>query len=119
MAEGLARHTLGDRVEVSSAGSKPSNVNPHAIQAMAEIGIDITDQHSKSVHTIDPTGFDLVITLCTEEVCPILPRRVRRLHWPIPDPAAQAPGDPQTRFLAARDLIQQQINTLAQTLDHE
>ena len=117
MAEGLARHILGGRAEVLSAGSKPGTVNSHAVEAMAEIGIDITGQFSKSVDTIDPSGLDLVVTLCAEEVCPVLPGRVRQLHWPISDPAAQAPGEPQVRFRAARELIQEKINALAETLD--
>lgn len=117
MAEGLARQILGDRAEVMSAGSQPATVNPHAVEAMAEIGIDITGHHSKSVDTIEPSGLDLVVTLCAEEVCPVLPGRVQRLHWPIPDPAAQVPGDPQARFRSARDLIQEKIKALAETPD--
>jgi arsenate reductase len=117
MAEGLARQVLGDRAEVLSAGSNPASMNPHAIEAMAEIGIDITSQYSKSVDAIDLPGLDLVVTLCAEEVCPILPGRVRRLHWPIADPAAQSPGDPQARFRVARDLIEEKIKSLAETLD--
>ena len=121
MAEGLARQILGERAEVSSAGSEPSTVNPHAIEAMAEIGIDITGQYSKSVDTIDLSGLDLVVTLCAEEVCPVLPEQVRRLHWPITDPAAQDTGEPrareqQKRFRAARELIQKEVEALAQTL---
>ena len=54
IAEGLARHILGDRAEVLSAGSNPASVSPHAVEAMAEIGIDITGQCSKSVDTIRP-----------------------------------------------------------------
>ncbi len=117
MAEGLARQILGERAEVSSAGSHPSTVNPHAVEAMAEIGIDITGQVSKSVDTIDVSGLDLVVTLCAEEVCPILPGRVRRLHWPIPDPAERDPGDPQTPFRAARDAIHEKIEALMETLN--
>ena len=116
MAEGLARRILGERAEVLSAGSNPAPVNPHAVEAMAEIGIDITGQYPKSVDTIDPSGLDLVVTLCAEEVCPVLPGQVGRLHWPIPDPAAEDPGEPQARFRAARDLIQEKIEALAQTL---
>ena len=116
MAEGLARQILGGRAEVSSAGSHPAPVNPHAIEAMAEIGIDIGRQYSKSVDTIDLSGLDLVVTLCAEEVCPVLPGRVRRLHWPIADPAAEDPSEPQARFRAARDLIQERIDALAETL---
>ena len=120
MAEGLARKILGERAEVSSAGSDPASVNPHAIEAMAEIGIDITGQHSKSVDTIDLSGLDLVVTLCAEEVCPVLPGDVRRMHWPIADPAGEATaaetsaaeGTPQARFRAARDLIHEKIEAL-------
>jgi arsenate reductase (thioredoxin) len=89
MAEGLARHMLGPDVTVLSAGSAPSSVNPHAVEAMAELGIDISGQHSKSVEEIDVKALDLVVTLCAEEVCPVLPGWVRRLHWPIPDPASK------------------------------
>ena len=118
MAEGLARQILGERVEVLSAGSQPAPVNPHAVEVMAEIGIDITGQFSKSVDTIDLSGLDLVVTLCAEEVCPILPGQVRRLHWPIADPAAEDAAqeettEPQARFRAARDLIQEKIGALA------
>ena len=116
MAEGLAREILGEHAEVLSAGSDPAPVSPHAVEAMAEIGIDITGQHSKSVETIDPSGLDLVVTLCAEEVCPVLPERVRRLHWPIPDPAGGNHGEPQVRFRVARDLIQERIEALAETL---
>ncbi len=114
MAEGLARRILSGRAEVSSAGSNPAPVHPHAIEAMAEIGIDIAGQFSKSVDTIDLSGVDLVVTLCAEEVCPVLPEHVRRVDWPIPDPAAQDPDDPQARFRAARDLIQEKIEALAE-----
>ncbi len=117
MAEGLARRILGEGAEVSSAGSDPAHVNPHAVEAMAEIGIDITGQYSKSVDTIDLSSLDLVVTLCAEEVCPILPGQVRRLHWPIadhsaPDSAAEDTNEPQARFRAARDLIKEKIEAL-------
>jgi arsenate reductase (thioredoxin) len=112
MAEGLARHLLGDRVEVLSAGSRPSSVNSFAVAAMAEIGIDISGHRSKAVETIDVAGVDLVVTLCAEEVCPILPGHVRRLHWPIADPATDAARPEHelcARFRAARDEIKRRI----------
>lgn len=113
MAEGLARHLLGDRATVMSAGSAPSRVNPYAVEAMAEIGIDIAGHRSKSVDDIDPAGIDLVVTLCAEEVCPVLPGRVRRLHWPIADPAssdpALTPEDLRARFRTARDEIRARL----------
>ncbi len=113
MAEGLARAALGSRVEVQSAGSRPSSVNPYAIEVMAEIGIDITGHRSKSVDDVNATAVDLVITLCAEEVCPILPGSVRHLHWPIPDPVSNdptlAPEDMRRRFREARDQIRARI----------
>jgi arsenate reductase len=121
MAEGLARHILGDRVEVMSAGSRPSKVHPLAVEAMAEIGIDISHQRSKSVEEIDTRRLDLVVTLCAEEVCPVLPGRVRRLHWPIEDPVstdpALSPEQLRQRFRAARDQIRARILALRREPD--
>jgi arsenate reductase (thioredoxin) len=110
MAEGLARDLLGERAEVMSAGSQPATVNPWAVKAMAEIGIDLSGHRSKSVDEFDPADLDLVITLCAEEVCPILPAGVEHLHWPIPDPAVKDSAllsDDQmlARFRSARDSI--------------
>jgi arsenate reductase (thioredoxin) len=116
MAEGLARDLFGSEAEVVSAGSQPSRVNPLAIEAMREIGIDISGHHSKSVDTLDAGGFDLVITLCADEVCPLLPGQVLRLHWPIPDPAsvdAQADREVALQsFRDARDEIRSRLQRL-------
>ncbi len=121
MAEGLARTLLGNHTTVMSAGSAPSRVNPYAIEVMAEIGIDISGQRSKSVDDVDPGGIDLVVTLCAEEVCPVLPGRVRRLHWPIADPASTdpsvTPDDFRTRFRTARDQIKARLEVLRALTD--
>ena len=87
MAEGLARAKFGARLQVQSAGSQPSEVNPLAIEALREVGVDISAHVSKSVDTIDPVSVDLVVTLCAEEVCPMGLAGVRRVHWPLTDPA--------------------------------
>src|SRR5512134_1851620 len=71
MAEGIARALAPAGVTVSSAGSRPSHVNPLAIRALEEIGIDIRSHVSKSVESISPEGVGAVITLCAEEVCPV------------------------------------------------
>jgi len=117
MAEGLARRRFGDRVRVQSAGSKPSRVNPYAIEVMRELGIDLGAQTSKSVGTIDPASVDTVITLCAEEVCPVFLAKVERLHWPIPDPASDDPSLGRetmlARFRAARDEIDRRLAHLA------
>ena len=113
MAEGLARQLLGNQAEVMSAGSKPKSVNAYAIAAMAEIGIDIRQQFSKSVDSIDPNDIDVVITLCAEEVCPVLAGTVKKLHWPIADPATAAEEHSSEamleRFRTARDEIKQRL----------
>jgi arsenate reductase len=98
MAEGIARRLAGDRIAIQSAGSMPSRVNPHAVRALAEVGIDAAGQRSKSVGDIDPRGVDTVITLCAEEVCPVWFGAARRLHWPLPDPAGS--GDSEAEELA-------------------
>lgn len=86
MAEGLARKLLGPEVTVQSAGSAPKGVNPFAIAAMKEVGIDLGGHRSKAVQDIDPKSVDLVITLCAEEVCPVFLSDAQRLHWPLLDP---------------------------------
>jgi arsenate reductase len=112
MAEGLARHLLGPEVTVQSAGSSPARVNPLAIQAMAEIGIDISGHQSKSVDTIDPATVDLVITLCAEEVCPVFLGKAERRHWPLPDPAARAGDAALDGFRQVRDELFARISAL-------
>ena len=116
MAEGLAREMFGASVRIQSGGSSPSQLNPLAVTAMAEIGIDISGQSAKSVETIDSGTVDTVVTLCAEEVCPVFPGNVRRLHWPIADPASGEPGLTQEqkteRFRVARDQIRQRLAVL-------
>jgi arsenate reductase len=117
MAEGLARSLFGPEVRVQSAGSQPSRVNPHAIEVMREIGIDIAGHRSKSVDTVDPASVDLVVTLCAEEVCPVFLGQVARLHWPIEDPATSEPSltpeQVRARFRKARDDIRSRLQALA------
>lgn len=113
---GLARLLFGERARVQSAGSAPSTVNPFAIAAMRELGVDLTKHTSKSVQTIDPASVDTVITLCAEEVCPVFLGQARRLHWPIPDPASKDPTIPHdamlARFREARDTLRGKLERL-------
>jgi protein-tyrosine-phosphatase/N-acetylglutamate synthase-like GNAT family acetyltransferase len=111
MAEGLARTLFGSVVRVQSAGSQPSRVDPNAIAAMREIGIDISGQRSKSVDEIDPSTVDVVVTLCADEVCPVWPGKLVRMHWPIPDPATD--DAMLVRFRRARDELRVRLWILA------
>jgi arsenate reductase (thioredoxin) len=121
MAEGLARKIFGARVAVQSAGSEPSQVNPYAIEVMKEVDVDLTTHKSKSVHTVDPATVGTVITLCSEEVCPVFLGKTRRLHWPIQDPASRDASMPReemlTRFRTAREQIQGRLEVLDALLD--
>ncbi|HXV86037.1 MAG TPA: arsenate reductase ArsC [Gemmatimonadales bacterium] len=101
MAEGLARATAPPGWTVYSAGSDPGKLSSHAVQVMAEVGMDIAHHRSKGLKDVPFQDADAVITLCAEEVCPVAPGVRRRLHWPLPDPTAVA-ADGQERLQAFR-----------------
>src|SRR5512139_1713629 len=103
MAEGIARSLAPRGVKVSSAGSAPSRLNPLAVRALAEIGLDISAQRSKSVEEIPPDDVDAVVTLCAEEVCPVFLGKALRIHWGMSDPAAAA-GSEEAKLQAFRDV---------------
>lgn len=116
MAEGILRNFYGNKFEAFSAGAKPSYVHPFAVKVMAEIGIDISNQRSKSVEEFTGQEFDYVITLCgdyAKEVCPVFIGRAKeRLHWNFVDPA-EAEGSEEevlTVFRKVRDEIKMKID---------
>jgi len=114
MAEGLARASAPPGWEVHSAGSSPSIVNPLAIEALRELEIDITGHKSKGLDDVPMDDADLVVTLCADEVCPVVPQGAEHLDWAMPDPAGA--GD-QIRFQMdafreARDEIKKKIDAL-------
>lgn len=115
LAEGLARQILGSGVEVQSAGSHPGKLNPYAEQVMQEIGIDISRQFSKSIDDLSPkfiVGLDYIITLCAEEVCPMMVSKAKKLHWPQPDPASKEPlpdAEMLRRFRQARGSLAEKL----------
>ncbi|RBY88249.1 arsenate reductase ArsC [Blastococcus sp. TBT05-19] len=89
MAAGWLRHLGGDAVEVRSAGSLPGDqINPSAVQAMTEVGIDISDQRPKVLTTDAVESSDVVITMGCGDACPVFPGK-RYLDWPLDDPAGQ------------------------------
>jgi arsenate reductase len=113
MAEGFLRAFGGDRFEVASAGTESRGVHPFAIQAMAEAGVDISTQESKTIDRYLGEPFDLVITVCDEaaEACPVFPNAGERRHWSFPDPSAVIGGDEQrfAVFAEVRDAIRERI----------
>ena len=112
MAEGIARSLAPASVKVSSAGSKPSRLNPVAVKALAEIGLDISNHHSKSVDDIPPDDVDAVVTLCAEEVCPVFLGKALRVHWGLPDPAGAGTTDEEQlrAFRNVRDELRRRLS---------
>jgi arsenate reductase (thioredoxin) len=113
MAEGLLRHLAGDRFEVHSAGTEATFVRPEATAAMAELGVDISEQESKTLERYLQESFEYVITVCdtANEACPVFPGAERRLHWSFEDPS-KATGAEEERlktFRSVRDEIRQRI----------
>lgn len=120
LAEGIAKQIFGSSAKIESAGSEPSGVvQPWAVKVLNEVGIDISQNKSKSTNDI-ALGFyanlDFVITLCAEEVCPLLPTKAKRLHWPINDPAGVNEDKKPEAFRAARDEIKQKLIELKNEL---
>jgi arsenate reductase len=105
MAQGLANAVYTNAVTAFSAGSVPSGiVNPLAVRAMSDMGIDISTHTSKAIEDIDLSNIDMVVTLCAEEICPVIPGSIQHRHWPIPDPA-----NTLTAFCDARDQITEKL----------
>ena len=104
MAEGLLRQDGGDRFEVESAGVSPSRVRPEAVEAMREVGIDISGQRSKSAEEFVGRDFDYIITVCdnARETCPAFPGRAERVHRSFEDPPPPGAADPETTLAVFR-----------------
>ena len=115
MAEGMLRAWGGDRYEAASAGSVAAEVRPLAIRAMAEVGIDISAQTSKTSEAFAGQSFDYAVTVCDEskEACPFFPGATTQLHWSFDDPSA-ATGSDEDRlavFRRVRDEIGARIRS--------
>lgn len=104
MAEALANHLYPELLQASSAGTRPGNINADAVQAMSELGIDISQQRAKSITELRGRHFDLVVTLCDDaaQACPLFPGD-KVLHHPFPDPCSAEDGLNTAR--RSRDLI--------------
>ena len=114
IAEGLARAVAPSGTEIWSAGTEPGTLHPLALEVMREIGIDLGQQHAKAIDQTPWREVDTVVTLCAEadEACPVLPTEVRRLHWPLPDPARAPEEQRLEAFRSARDEIRRRVSSL-------
>ena len=111
MAEGLLGHLAGDRFEPFSAGTEATRVRPEAVEAMREIGVDISGQRSETLDRYLDEPFDYVVTVCDDakKSCPVFPGAKRRLHWSFPDPSGVKGGERLPAFREARDGIRARI----------
>ena len=124
MAEAWTRALKGDRIEAYSAGVDPHGVDPRAVQAMAEVGIDISGQTSKHVDTLEDIEFDFVVTLCdsAQQTCPVFPAKTRLLHVGFDDPPRLAAGvqteeEAIAHYRRVRDEIKAFVEELPKILD--
>jgi arsenate reductase len=117
MAEGLLRHDAGDRFNVYSAGTRPTQVRPEAITVMQELGIDISGHRSKSVDEFVGQDFDYVVTVCdnAKASCPVFPGHTKQIHWSFDDPAAIEGSQEQrlAAFRRVRDELRKRLRELS------
>lgn len=123
MAEGWTRFLKGDAIEAYSAGVEPHGVDPRAIRAMAEAGVDISAHTSKHVDALEDMEPDYVVTLCSsaQQACPVFPSKSRVLHFGFDDPPALAAGakteeEAMSHYRRVRDEIRRFVERLPQAL---
>jgi arsenate reductase len=123
MAEGFAKELGKGLLEPYSAGLIPSIVNSRAIQVMQEIGIDISKQTSKAIDPDVLGSMDVIITVCghAEDLCPVTPPEIRRLHWPIDDPTGATGTEDEIvqEFRRARDEIRTKTEEFIKQIKRE
>jgi arsenate reductase len=124
MAEGFARALRGDRIEPASAGVIAKGLNPRAVQAMFEVGVDISTQTSDEVGKYADTPFDYVVTVCghAHETCPVFPARAKVVHVGFDDPPQLAEGEPDpekamSHYRRVRDEIRAFVESLPESLE--
>jgi arsenate reductase (thioredoxin) len=124
MAEGWARALKSDCMEVSSAGIEKHGMNPHAVKVMAEVGVDISNQYSKTATELGPVDFDYVVTVCghADENCPVFSAKTRVVHVGFEDPPKLTKHLPEgeeklAAYRRVRDEIRRFVETLPTALD--
>lgn len=120
MAEAFLKVEAGDRFDAESAGLEPGRLNPYVVRSMAELGIDISGNPTKSVFDLRAAGrtYDVVVTVCSKEAaerCPVFPGKVERHHWPFDDPSTFVGSDEEimARVRKVRDEIRAAVRDFA------
>jgi arsenate reductase len=120
MAEGWAKHLGADIAKIESAGIEAHGKNPRAIAVMAEAGVDISGQESTRVTDAMIRNADVVVTVCghADEHCPVLPAGVKKIHWPLSDPAKAKGTEDEimAQFRATRDEVKARVGALLDDL---
>jgi arsenate reductase len=120
MAEGWARQLGGGHIEAQSAGIEAHGKNPRAIAVMSEAGVDISGQQSTRVTDAMIRAADIVVTVCghADEHCPALPAGVKKIHWPLSDPAKATGSEDEimAQFRATRDEVRRRVTELVASL---
>lgn len=124
MAEAWTRHLKGNHIEPHSAGLKKHGMNPHALQVMAEAGVDMSRQHSKTLNELAGVTFDYVVTVCdhAHETCPVFPGKTQVVHVGFDDPPALTRHWPDGEeklaiYRRVRDEIRRFVETLPASLE--
>jgi arsenate reductase len=121
LAEGIAKHIFGSKADIRSAGSNPSMLSSYTSRVLEEVGINYQSLHAKSVDDL-PQYFvekiDYVITLCAEDICPVIPSNAKRLHWPLPDPLGRDGSEEEIleRFRITREEIRKRLEQFKKEL---
>lgn len=114
MAEGFARFIAPANLEIFSAGTAPGDLDPLAVRAMKEVGVDISGHRCKSLDDVPIGRIATIVTLCAEEQCPPLPKHALHLHWPLPDPTTTLGSDDEIlhAYRSVRDSIRQLVSRM-------
>ena len=116
LAEAIARD-LAPELDIWSAGSEPTHVRPQVRRVLNEAGYDDKGLRSKSLYEVEMDEIDVIVTLCRQEQCPILPGKKRHVHWPLPDPAAAPDDEKDESFRATRDELIRRLPTLIRDVE--
>ena len=117
LAEAIARQ-MSPSLDIWSAGSELTHVRPQVRRVLDEAGYDPRGLRSKSMFEVEMDEIDVIVTLCREEQCPLLPGKKRHVHWPLPDPAAAPDDEKDEAFRATRDELIRRLPPLLHELEN-